>query len=71
MCVDSVYKYFRNFRKSVKCATMKIRIAIEKHRSLKLRLTRQAFVSFRLASSSIDTKYEVQRPLPDILLGVG
>ena len=34
MCVDRVYKYFRDFRKAVKCATMKIRITIKSVRVL-------------------------------------
>jgi hypothetical protein len=44
MYVENVYNYFHNFRISVKCATIKIEIAIENGRSLKLHQTRQVDV---------------------------
>jgi hypothetical protein len=39
MYVESIYDYFRDFRKPVNCATMKMEITIENGRSLKLRYT--------------------------------
>ena len=40
MYVENLYNYFHNFSIPVKCATMKIEIAIENGRSLKLHQTR-------------------------------
>ena len=45
MYVESIYNYFHDFRRPVKCATIKFEIMIEKIQSLKLCQMQQVGVS--------------------------
>ena len=51
MYVGSIFNYLHNFKRSVKCATIKTKIVIENGRSLKLHQTR-AFHQVRMPSAS-------------------
>ena len=67
MYVGNAYNYFHDFRRPVKCATIKIEVVIENGRSLKLRQTRQVDASILLQASSIAPTND-GRPTP---MGLG
>ena len=71
MYIENSYYYFHDFKRPVKCAMIKFKIAIENGRSLKLRQTRQVVgVCLCITLHSINTKLEAFGPLLDLLMGL-